>query len=130
MTFDSRYTPDLELRRAINHPLEKFTVVGFLGRDTVYGHSAVILKSETLPREEVGGVDSFGIYERAAREMRENERALYVLGDDTVLATSPSSVSGLTAEIFDTYYGEVLLQAIPVDVFEKYDRDEVQTSPP
>jgi len=130
--YDTRYAPKLELDRVINHAMEDFRVIGFTGRDTIYGRNAVILKEEENPQDFVWDDDAedeyvvLGLPERAVRLMRDENYALYILGDEIVMAAPAEAIVCAEPRVFETFWGDVELLALSMDTFIEYDRSEVR----
>lgn len=110
--YDSRYPPELVLRTAINAP-DSLLVIGFLGRDTVYGQDAVILKGDET---ETDG-SRFVLPERAITEVQ-GGRSLYILDGDTVYAAP--------ADVLETADGN----AVEREQFKTYADEEVTVGAP
>jgi hypothetical protein len=130
--YDSRYKPKLTLNKAINHPIDEFLVIGFMGRDTRYGRDAVVLKGEHVHQKFVRNDEQeeeycvFAIPERAAKLMREG-RCIYVYQDDMVWAGAFSLIEDAETHDFDTNFfdGVVPFETIREDALQTYDGDEV-----
>lgn len=121
---DTRYPPELELKKTLSHPLEQVRVAGFQARDTLYGQKAVVLKSREIPYDDEAGV--FGLFSEV-EELINDGRVLHILGDNTVY-TAPTESLGMKTHTFETDLGEITCLGVPVEGLIEYERDEVEVS--
>lgn len=120
--YDTRFPPRLELRYTISHPLEELRVIGFEGRDPVYGRDAVVVKRDAIP--EHGG--KAGLPEDVVK-LVEDDFALYIISDTDVLAGVPELGE---PEEFDTFYGRIFFDTVETDSLTQFERDAVEVSLP
>lgn len=132
--YDTRYAPDLELKRTISHPIEQVKVVGFEGRDTTYGRDAVVLKGESVPKKQVRDGDhlknTIAIPENVRNSMEEEKRFLYVLQSARVDAVGPDAIADTETYTFETDYGDVEFKALKLEDFTTFSRESVEVSLP
>lgn len=87
--------PEYSLSKTLNHPFDPAKVMGFEGRNRIFGIGAVVLKAEAVPRDEFLPMGTVVLPHEVEENVLEDGWEVVLLCEDAVFSIDGGTFEGL-----------------------------------
>lgn len=121
-------TPSLTLNATLNDPFDDAAVIGFEGRDTIFGRDCTVIKREELPDVPEMTGTPLPLPENVIDQIGEIN-CVFVLDDEEVYEIDATTISGFGRPVVVEQNGtEASFTVVDVTEAKTYDRDDISIS--